>query len=368
MAQKYQADSSKDVTFGIVYESDIGEDIHNYSVRAFPTYILFQNSREVNRVEGVNFAGIEQMINAAGCEKVLTGGHTLASGETALSPEEARKARLAKLGAASAPAPAPEPSEPEKKKEPPQDEEMKDSVAGGTDKEEEKDDSKMEGVEEMEEVCPTAKLDQEAVKTLTESMGFPLIRAQKGLLNGNGTIDGAVEWLTQHQDDPDIDDPIPKVSQSAQSYKCNECGKSLSNMANLELHANKMGHSDFEESTQSVKPLTEEEKAKKVAEIKELLKHKRAEREEAEKVDEVAREKTRRLMGKEMAKTREQLEIEQRKREAQARKREKDEARKERERIRQQLLADKLERQANKGKLSTKLGVDGYKPDGKFSF
>jgi hypothetical protein len=113
-----------------------------------------------------------------------------------------------------------------------------------------------------------------------------------------------------------------------------------------------------------VKPLTEEEKAKKISEIKELLKQKRAEREEAEKVDHIAREKARRLMGKEMAKTREQMETEQRKRDAIARKREKEAARKERERIRMELEKDKLERKANKGKLGSRIGVEGYNPDG----
>ena len=105
------------------------------------------------------------------------------------------------------------------------------------------------------------------LKTLTEAMGFSLLRAQKGLLCGNGgNVEGAVEWLMQHQDDVDIDEPI--TAAKAQSYKCNDCGKILSNMANLELHANKTGHSDFEESTERVKPLTEEEKKAKIEEIK----------------------------------------------------------------------------------------------------
>jgi hypothetical protein len=135
-------------------------------------------------------------------------------------------------------------------------------------------------------------------------------------------------------------------------------------MANLELHANKTGHSDFEESTQSVKPLTPEEKEAKIAEIKTLLKSKRAEREEAERVDHIEREKQRRFMGKEVAKTREQMETEQRKREAAERKREKIAQKRERERIRAELEKDRRERMANKGKLSSKLGVDGYNPDG----
>ena len=37
----------------------------------------------------------------------------------------------------------------------------------------------------------------------------------------------------------------------------------MSSIANLELHANKTGHSDFAESTQQVKPLTAEENLQK---------------------------------------------------------------------------------------------------------
>lgn len=217
-------------------------------------------------------------------------------------------------------------------------------------------------------VDPTTSLKQEDIATLTESMGFSLIRAQKGLLNGNGTVEGAVEWLLEHQEDDNIDDPIEKVPSSkgllvAQSYKCNDCGKILSNMANLELHANKTGHSDFEESTELKRPLTAEEKEAKIQEIKSLLKAKRAEREDKEKVDNIEREKQRRFMGKEMAKTREQMEIEERKRIAQQRKREKETAIRERQRIRAELEKDKLERMANKGKLHSRLGVEGYHPD-----
>jgi hypothetical protein len=134
-------------------------------------------------------------------------------------------------------------------------------------------------------------------------------------------------------------------------------------MANLELHANKTGHSDFSESTESIKPLSEEEKKKKIEEIKSLLAAKRSERLEKEKEDEIERERRRRFEGQEMAKTREQLEAEQRKREILMRKREKENFKKERERIRRELEKDKMERLANKGKLQSKLGVEGYHPD-----
>jgi len=135
-------------------------------------------------------------------------------------------------------------------------------------------------------------------------------------------------------------------------------------MANLELYANRTGYSDFEECTDEVKPLTPEEKAAKVEEIKRLLKVKRAERENTEKEENIEREKQRRFMGKEMTKTKEMMETEKRKRDAKLRKKAKDDEKRERERLRRELAKDKAERMANRGKLSSRLGVDGYNPDG----
>ena len=41
-------------------------------------------------------------------------------------------------------------------------------------------------------------------------------------------LKSAVEWLMEHQDDVDIDEPIPAGAGTAQSYRCNECGRILS--------------------------------------------------------------------------------------------------------------------------------------------
>jgi len=345
---------------GYVYESDLGDFLHTFQIRAFPTYVCFVGGKEVQRVEGVNFAAIQEMVSAhasAVGSMPASGGNALGGGPvTALSPEEARKLRLAKLGAVApkkeeeAATPMETEEKPEAKKE--------DAAAPASTDNMEVEESKITPKN------PVDELDPAAITTLTGEMGFTLVRAQKGLLfSSGGTVESAVEWLMEHQDDADIDEPIPEgAGAQAQSYKCNECGKVLSNMANLELHANKTGHSDFEESTQSVKPLTAEQKAAKILEIKGLLKAKRAEREEAEKVDQIEREKQRRFMGKEMLKTKEEMDREQRKRDAMLRKREKDEARKERDRIRAELEKDKAERKANNGKLKTTLGVEGYNP------
>ena len=266
--------SSDPKKIAIVYESDIGDAIHSYGVRAFPTYILFVGSQEKRRVEGANLAKVQEML-AEISALPLTGGETLGGGAGGasglLSPAEARAARLARLGASPAAAEpavvdsgAKEEEEQANKEETakPSESPAKTDKDGDTEmKEEEEAEAKPED--------PVAKLDPASIQTLTESMGFSLIRAQKGLLYGvGGTVEGAVEWLMQHQDDDDIDEPIKPETMKAQSYKCNDCGRILSSMANLELHANKTGHSDFEESTEQVKPLTEEEKAAKIAEIK----------------------------------------------------------------------------------------------------
>jgi len=47
-------------------------------------------------------------------------------------------------------------------------------------------------------------------------MGFPEVRAQKALLaTHNQGAEIAMEWLIQHMEDPDIDDPIVTTSSSA---------------------------------------------------------------------------------------------------------------------------------------------------------
>jgi len=393
LASEYQSTGGA-VAVGIAYEHNLGDAVHSNNIRAFPTYVLFVDGTEKGRVEGVNFDGIRRMVDEAGCKKKDLGvGHSLGGAATAASAEDARAARLAKLGAPARAAPPPAPAsasesvadDDSKPAATVKDVEMEDAadIASGEEKPTDAaaaaaDESMVEAdaaaeEEKTEMVDPTESLNKEHLDALTSSMGFTLIRAQKGLLNGNGgTVEGAVEWLMQHQDDADIDEPIPFVPKAgggggagggvAQSYKCNECGKILSNMANLELHANKTGHSDFEESTKAVKPLTAEEKANKVEEIKALLKAKRTEREEAEKAESIESEKARRFMGQEMAKTREQMEREALKRDALMRKKEKEAARRERERLRAEIAKDKLERQANKGKLKTTLGADGYNP------
>jgi hypothetical protein len=339
------AKTSSKVPISIVHESDIGDYLHTFNVRAFPTYVLFHRGTEIERVQGVNLQGVQDMITAhadkAGPSMPSTGGNTLGGSHSAA---EARALRLAKLGGGTvADASAANNTESESAKDttsPMETEDAKpaatESTAATNDEGSTKDDAMTDATTDAttdadndDEKSPVDDLDPEAIKHMTEEMGFSLIRAQKGLLFSTGkTVESAIEWLMEHQDDADIDDPIPKDAVG----------------------------------TQKLKPRTAEETAAKVLEVKALLKAKRDEREEADKVDLTEREKQRRFMGKEMAQTREQVEMSQRKREAQARKKEKMEAKKERDRIVAELEKDKRERMANKGKLKGRLGVDGYAP------
>lgn len=96
------------------------------------------------------------------------------------------------------------------------------------------------------------------------------------------TVQGAIDWLEQNQDrstdellnenaakDQDNEDPQSPALQpgeEARSLLCKDCGRQLRSVAQAEFHASKTGHSDFEESTQEIAPLTEEEKKAKLEE------------------------------------------------------------------------------------------------------
>lgn len=52
-------------------------------------------------------------------------------------------------------------------------------------------------------------------------MGFSEARAARGLhFSGNSTLEGAINWLAEHEKDADIDEPllVPKVRQLASMH------------------------------------------------------------------------------------------------------------------------------------------------------
>ena len=84
------------------------------------------------------------------------------------------------------------------------------------------------------------------------------------------------------------------------SYIVFSCNKLFKTQLEVEYHATKSGHSNFSESTEEKKPLTEEERREQLKKIEEKLKLKRKEREEKEKHEALEKEKRRIQSGKEM--------------------------------------------------------------------
>lgn len=149
-------------------------------------------------------------------------------------------------------------------------------------------------------------------------MGFEELRARKSLLaTDSQNLEAAISWIGEHQDDIDIDEPIKFVDLSKFSRK----------------------------------PLTEEEKAEKVADLKKRIEAKRIEREAREKREKIENELKRRTMGQDMQTAKEEYDRLQRKLAAEKIKKEKEDYKLERERIRKKLEMDKLERRARGGYL-----------------
>lgn len=218
------------------------------------------------------------------------------------------------------------------------------------------------------------------IQTLVD-MGFPKEKVEYALkATNNKGVEPAMEWLLAHADeeipaqpqnessagqtlqattsapgeptnDGEASSSTPAAAgeappETAKSLKCDDCGKLFTSQTDVEFHAAKTGHSNFSESTEEKKPLTEEEKKAQLALIEEKLKQKRIEREERERLDALEREKNRIKSGKDMTEARQRMEEMEMKKIVEQRKREKEEEKKARERVRAQIEADKAARKA----------------------
>ncbi|EDW18276.1 UBX domain-containing protein 1 [Drosophila mojavensis] len=206
------------------------------------------------------------------------------------------------------------------------------------------------------------------IQTLMD-MGFPRDRVEYALkVTSHKGVEMAMEWLLAHGDEEipaaaasDVapaaatasgEDTAPSSSGAAdggavaKSLKCDDCGKVLKDQTEVEYHAAKTGHSNFSESTEEKKALTEEEKKAQLALIEEKLKQKRVEREEREKADALERERNRIRSGKDMTEARRRMEEIEMKKIVDQRKREKEEEKAARDRVRAQIEADKAARKA----------------------
>lgn len=148
-----------------------------------------------------------------------------------------------------------------------------------------------------------------------ELMGFPLARATRALhYSGNSSIEGAINWVAEHENDPDIDEmPMVLVSDKKETSKPS---------------------------------LTPEEVKMKAQELRERARKKK---EEEEKRMEREREKERIRIGKELLEAKRIEEDNERKRIMALRKAEKEEEKRAREKIRQRIEEDKAERRRKLG-------------------
>lgn len=166
----------------------------------------------------------------------------------------------------------------------------------------------------------------------------------------------ALEWLEKNQEKtlaeiqeaeaPHDDDEPPALQpgETAQSLRCADCGKKFRSTQQAEFHAAKSGHTNFEESTEEIKPLTEEEKAAKLQEMREKLAAKRAGQTEQEKEEKKKNEAIRRKATKEGQDIQEQLQAKERLKEAQAKKREKEADKEAKDRALRKIEEDKRAR------------------------
>jgi len=166
---------------------------------------------------------------------------------------------------------------------------------------------------------------KENLMNMLLDMGFGNNRAVRGLqATGFKGVEPAMEWLLAHADDASLDDPFTE----------DEAGE-----MKKELEA---------PPEPEKKPLTEEEKAEKLARLEELRIKKRAERLEKEKQEAKEKEKRRIESGKDMGEIRQAIAEQEIKKLADLRRREKEEEKKAKARVLAQIEADKAARRAEK--------------------
>ncbi|OAY34774.1 E3 ubiquitin-protein ligase BRE1A [Manihot esculenta] len=142
-----------------------------------------------------------------------------------------------------------------------------------------------------------------------EDMGFTIGRAARALHHsGNASLEAAINWIIDHENDPDIDQ-VPLIA------------------VNIDI--------------ESPQPLTTEEIQNKVQELRDQV---RKRNEEEEKKLEREKEKERIRAGKEILAAKRIAEENERKRYLALRKAEKEEEKRAREKVLQKLEADKVER------------------------
>ncbi|KAM6924168.1 UBX domain-containing protein 1 [Xenentodon cancila] len=173
-------------------------------------------------------------------------------------------------------------------------------------------------------------------------MGFDRNRAEKAVANtGNQGIEQAMDWLVEHENDPDIDEPYVPPAGDVLGEADSQSNTEQPTLADT---AEGQDADCFEAMENLKRPMTEEEKREQVKRLEELMRVKQAERRERERAEEVEREKQRRRQGQELQQIRQKLQDDEMKKIADQRRREKMEDKLARQRVKEKIARDREER------------------------
>ncbi|WFD37380.1 uncharacterized protein MJAP1_000324 [Malassezia japonica] len=180
-------------------------------------------------------------------------------------------------------------------------------------------------------------------------MGFEQDRVDWALQETKSSgMQAALDHLEAHQDEPMPENwreaSEAPASEAPKSIRCRECDKVFRDMDLAMYHADKSGHDDFEESTEEIQPLTEEEKQQRLAELRHKLQEKRAANASKDADERRANEQIRRKAGQDAGAAREELERKERIKEAERKRREKADDIAAKARVKAQIEEDKRAR------------------------
>nr|XP_040031097.1 UBX domain-containing protein 1 isoform X2 [Gasterosteus aculeatus aculeatus] len=175
-------------------------------------------------------------------------------------------------------------------------------------------------------------------------MGFERNRAEKAVANtGNQGIEQAMDWLMEHENDPDIDEPfVPPVGNVLGGEADSQSTTEQPSLADT-AEADGVGNYDNDDTSARM-PMSEEEKLEQVRRLEELMRVKQAERRERERAEELEREKQRRRQGQELQQIRQKLQDDDMKKLADQRMKEKMEDKMARQRVKDKIARDREER------------------------
>lgn len=198
--------------------------------------------------------------------------------------------------------------------------------------------------------------EQTTLESLLE-MGFERNRAEKAVANtGNQGIERAMDWLMEHENDPDVDEPyVPPVLGGAAVSQPSPAQPTVADTAEGTEDIDMTDMVQEEGGTR--RPMTEEEKREQVKRLEELMRVKQAERRERERAEEVEREKQRRKHGQELLQIKQKLQDDEMKKLADLRRREKMEDKLAKQRVKEKIARDREERAQKYGGGSSSTAV-----------